>query len=272
MAPAALAGRPAASRPAPGQGRTPGRTAGSRRAARRRARRARRRRRLAPRLRRASCCGTCGEWRAGRHGDRRSGARGGAEIREAHFAIRVEQHVAGLDVPMHDAALVGVRQYRRHLDQYRHGPQVRGPTQRLQVAAGGEFHRQEHPRAVPLRRPGAQHAGMIEQRGHLRFVLQHGPRLLGTAGLRVKELQCDALFAGLVPGGPDLGVAAVADALLENVAVRDASTGLENGHVEKRPDAVARPVRVRWRGARIPARGTRSAAAATPGTALRQCR
>ena len=49
-----------------------------------------------------------------------SGDAGDAEVRELHAPARIEQHVAGLEVAVDDAALVGVLERLRDLDQHRH--------------------------------------------------------------------------------------------------------------------------------------------------------
>ena len=87
---------------------------------------------------------------------------GDAEIRDAHAAARVEQHVAGFQIPMDDAALVRVFQRLRDVDEHGHDFEIALAAQPAQIATGGQFHGQRDEIAFAIRRLHFQDGRMIE--------------------------------------------------------------------------------------------------------------
>ncbi len=165
-----------------------------------------------------------GERRALRVSLRRTGDAGRAEVREAHATLRIEQHVAGLQIPVHHAARMRMREDLRDADEHRHAAQVGLAAQPLEIAATGELHRQHGAFAFADRRAAAKDAGMIQPARHLRFVVEDGPGLDRLAQILAQELERHLLAVVLVGGGPDLAVPAAADVLEQHIAVADADS------------------------------------------------
>lgn len=108
-----------------------------------------------------------------------------AEIRQPCASAGVEQHVARLQIAMHDSPLVRVLQRLRHFEQRGNNFQEPGTAQTAQIATGGKLHRKDHRIAGALRRKHLQYGRMIETSCNLILVLERLPHLStrGAGGL-----------------------------------------------------------------------------------------
>ena len=174
----------------------------------------------------ASCCGLAENGEPG--GARRIVTFGcaGAEIREQRPPGAVEQHVRGLQVPMHDAARVRVFERGGDVDEQRQDARVRGAAQLAQVTARGEHHRQHRGVGAAHRLEDAQDARVVEPCRQREFALEHLPRGLGVHELRVEDLERDLRVAQFITRAPDFAVPAGTEFFDQHEAAAQLGAGL----------------------------------------------
>ena len=135
--------------------------------------------------------------------------------------LRVDQHVARLDVAVHETARVRGVERRGHLSDQ--GDRTRGleapvaPEHGAQVAALDEAHRDVD---VPVRLAGRvdrNHVRVIEARGQLRFAQDAIARGLVVHEPGREHLQCDGARQVTVDRAEDLAHATAPDQALERV-------------------------------------------------------
>ena len=86
---------------------------------------------------------------------------------------------------------------------------------------------QEDQVTVPLRLIDPEHSGMINAPRQLRLLLQHGPGLVDVAAFRSQEFQRDRALFPFIQRRPDCCVAAIANALVQQVTACNALSLLE---------------------------------------------
>jgi len=144
---------------------------------------------------------------------------GDAEVRDHRGAAR-EQHVVGLDVAVHDAAIVRVRERARHVTENAHGFAGRERAAFAEPCAE-TFSLDERHREVQnaLRVPGIQHRydiGLLQRRGDPDFALESLGAEAGSE-LRGKNFDHDAAAESPLFGDEDARHAAPAELVVEGV-------------------------------------------------------
>ena len=135
--------------------------------------------------------------------------------------LGVDQHVARLDVAVHEAARVRGVERRCDLSDQRDRPRGLQPAvaakHRAEIAALDEPHRDVD---VPVRLAGGvdrDHVRMVDARGQLRFAQDAVARGLVVHEPRREHLQCDGSCQMAVDGAEDLAHATAPDQALERV-------------------------------------------------------
>ncbi len=143
--------------------------------------------------------------------------RGNTEVGELHPAAAVEQHIARLEVPVHDAARVGVFEGFGDLEQHRHDLQISRTAKAPQVAAGGELHGQHHDVLYSLRGEDLKNPGMLQAAGNVVLALERLPSHRIAGGGPREHFQGDVDATRFVVRLPDLTLAASTDTLDQRV-------------------------------------------------------
>ena len=137
-----------------------------------------------------------------------------AEIQDLDRAFRVDPHVGGLEIAMHDAAFVGGLEAERDLagDAHRFVHRERPALQEDgQVFAGDVFHGQEARTLGLLVAVDRGDVGMLQARQGDGFTLETRGTFRVTGNLEGKDLESDLAAEMVVPGPVHLSHAPFAD-------------------------------------------------------------
>ena len=135
----------------------------------------------------------------------------------------VDQHVAGLDVAVHEPARVGgVERVGDRADECQRSLRGQGagaPQQGAEVDPLHEAHRDEQPPVLGLARLVDRHdVGVVERRGQARLAQETVAKLRVVSEIAREQLQRHGAFEPAVEGPVDLPHPAAADQRLETVA------------------------------------------------------
>src|SRR5207245_1227510 len=138
---------------------------------------------------------------------RRERRAGDAEVGKLHAPACIEQHVAWLQIPMDDAALVRVLERLRDLQQDRNDLEVTGASQAAQIPAGGELHRQDDCIVRSLGGIYLEYGRVVEAACDRVLVLQRRPGAFVAPELGAENLERDVDAARVVAGAPGFRLA-----------------------------------------------------------------
>ena len=189
----------------------------------------------------AQLLGACAE---GRQRARRLAARlqhpgGGAEVRQLHAPVRVEQYVTGLEVAVDHATLVRVLERLRDLQQHRDDGEVAAAPQPAQIASAGQLHGQQQRAVLALRGKHLEDPGMIQAAGALVLVQQRGPRRGAAPGRGVQDLQRNVEPALRIMRAPHLALTAAAQPFVQSVAGLECASGIRGQRIAHGPSQCA---------------------------------
>ena len=153
---------------------------------------------------------------------------GDPEVHDLRGAVLEEPHVAGLDVPVHDAPLVGVGEPPAHLGDHvellgeRH--LVPRAQQRVEVGPGKHLHRDVGQPPVLAQLEDGDDVGVLQARRRLRLDLEAAAAVGVEAALGMEGLDRDLALERLVEAAVDHAHAPAPDAAGDQVPA-DAGAG-----------------------------------------------
>jgi hypothetical protein len=143
---------------------------------------------------------------------------GDTEVGQSCPASRVKQHVARLQITVHDTALVRVLQGLCYFQKYRDDFQEASAAQPPEVTSGSQLHRQDHAVAGALWRKHFENAGVIELAGDSVLVLESAPGVFLAPRRRIHHLYRNIHPARTVMRAPNLALSAGSQLIQERIA------------------------------------------------------